>query len=196
MQKPDKRELILNSARGLFNKFGFKKTTIDEVVREAGVAKGTFYLYFKSKEELFVETIKSIREEMMSEYFKYIEKSDTPAKKLEGTLRFALEMLDKHPLFSRITAKDEELKMVLTMVDDPSTKELQAEALGPFLALFQQGIDDGELRENIDQATIPIIFGILKFMHFYKDLVVHLGINSEQFNDAIIDLAMNGILKK
>ncbi|WP_461863669.1 TetR/AcrR family transcriptional regulator [Thermococcus sp.] len=49
------REKLVNAAMELFASKGFDKTTVDEIVAKAGVAKGTFYLYFKSKEDLIKE---------------------------------------------------------------------------------------------------------------------------------------------
>ena len=48
-----KEKQIIESARKLFNKYGFKKVTMDEIAREANVTKKTVYTYFSSKEELF-----------------------------------------------------------------------------------------------------------------------------------------------
>ena len=52
-----RREEILNSAKKIFMKKGYGRATIDEIARESGVAKGTIYLYFKSKEDLFISLI-------------------------------------------------------------------------------------------------------------------------------------------
>lgn len=49
------REKIVSAAMELFAKKGFDRTTVDEIVAKAGVAKGTFYLYFKSKDDLIKE---------------------------------------------------------------------------------------------------------------------------------------------
>jgi AcrR family transcriptional regulator len=49
----DKRDRILDAAQSLFVRYGVKRTSIDDVAREAGIAKGTVYLSFKSKAELF-----------------------------------------------------------------------------------------------------------------------------------------------
>ncbi len=49
------REKIVAAAMELFAKKGFDRTTVDEIVARAGVAKGTFYLYFKSKDDLIRE---------------------------------------------------------------------------------------------------------------------------------------------
>jgi AcrR family transcriptional regulator len=48
-----KREAILAAALTLFGRYGFRRTSIDDIAREAGVAKGTVYLYVESKEALF-----------------------------------------------------------------------------------------------------------------------------------------------
>ena len=47
-----KREQIIEAARSLFHKFGFKKVSMDEIALEANVTKKTIYMYFSSKEEL------------------------------------------------------------------------------------------------------------------------------------------------
>jgi len=49
----DKRDRILDAAQRLFVRYGVKRTSVDDVAREAGIAKGTVYLSFKSKAELF-----------------------------------------------------------------------------------------------------------------------------------------------
>jgi AcrR family transcriptional regulator len=50
----DKRERILAAARKRFRYYGFRKTTMQEIARDAGVAVGTLYLYFKDKDDLLV----------------------------------------------------------------------------------------------------------------------------------------------
>jgi AcrR family transcriptional regulator len=49
----EKRDRILDAAQRLFVRYGVKRTSVDDVAREAGIAKGTVYLSFKSKAELF-----------------------------------------------------------------------------------------------------------------------------------------------
>jgi AcrR family transcriptional regulator len=49
----DKRDRILDAAQRLFVRYGMKRTSIEDVAREAGIAKGTVYLSFNSKAELF-----------------------------------------------------------------------------------------------------------------------------------------------
>ncbi len=58
MSKYDVKELIINSATKYFSKFGFHKTTMDEIAKHIHKAKGVLYYYFKGKEELFNEVLK------------------------------------------------------------------------------------------------------------------------------------------
>jgi AcrR family transcriptional regulator len=49
----ERHEAILAAAKQLFGHYGYRRTSIDDIAREARIAKGTVYLYFKSKEEIF-----------------------------------------------------------------------------------------------------------------------------------------------
>jgi AcrR family transcriptional regulator len=54
-----KREAILQAALELFGRYGYRRTSIDDIARQAGVAKGTVYLYVESKEALFDVVLRS-----------------------------------------------------------------------------------------------------------------------------------------
>ena len=58
---PAKRQQILNGAKYVFMKMGFDAASMNDVTREAGVSKGTLYVYFSSKEELFSAMIENER---------------------------------------------------------------------------------------------------------------------------------------
>jgi AcrR family transcriptional regulator len=68
--KSDKRERIMEIAKKHFMEKGYYKTSIEDIANDLGVAKGTIYLYFQSKSDLFIEIIeneiKSIIEKMES----------------------------------------------------------------------------------------------------------------------------------
>jgi AcrR family transcriptional regulator len=55
--KAERRQQILHAARGLFAKRGYHLTTIDDIALQAGVARGTFYLYFEDKRAIFSDLI-------------------------------------------------------------------------------------------------------------------------------------------
>jgi AcrR family transcriptional regulator len=55
--REDVRDSILDAAERLFRRYGYKKTTIDDLAREAGIGKGTVYLYFDSKESVALSVL-------------------------------------------------------------------------------------------------------------------------------------------
>ncbi len=58
----DKREIIISSALDLFRHYGYRRTSMEDIARAAAVAKGTLYLYFKSKDELFEAICRTLAE--------------------------------------------------------------------------------------------------------------------------------------
>ena len=70
---PSKKESILKVAEKLFEKYSYRKVSIDEITQEAGVAKGTFYLYFKNKNELYSQILKNYYEKIIEPVKDYAE---------------------------------------------------------------------------------------------------------------------------
>ncbi|MBP1154612.1 MULTISPECIES: TetR/AcrR family transcriptional regulator [unclassified Paenibacillus] len=61
----DKRDKIIESALKLFEEKGYHSTKISDIVQDAGMAKGTFYLYFKSKEDMFRHVAEACLDEIV-----------------------------------------------------------------------------------------------------------------------------------
>ncbi len=72
-QVVDRRERIVANATELFAAKGYHGTTIDEIVQATGIAKGTFYVYFDSKEEILVEVIKRLIESTLAKIDRELE---------------------------------------------------------------------------------------------------------------------------
>ncbi len=87
----DRRKKIIENASRIFSEKGYRGTTVDDVVQATGIAKGTFYLYFESKEELLIEVIKNLIEETL--------------RRIDRKLREA----GKRDCIARIEAKGQEL---------------------------------------------------------------------------------------
>jgi AcrR family transcriptional regulator len=65
-QDPAKRDQILDGAKSCFLKLGFEAASMNEITAEAGVSKGTIYVYFQNKEELFASLIERERSAMLT----------------------------------------------------------------------------------------------------------------------------------
>jgi AcrR family transcriptional regulator len=82
----DKRTRILDAAQSLFLRYGVKRTALDDVVREAGIAKGTLYLYFDSKDALFAAIAERLCVEMLRNAEEAIGSSSSITSRLVGCL--------------------------------------------------------------------------------------------------------------
>jgi len=98
----DKRERILDAAERVFAESGFFHARISEIARAAGVADGTIYLYFKSKDDLLISLFDSRMERVNRAMARAAASADTPVGKLEAMVRTHLEMVREHPDLAEI----------------------------------------------------------------------------------------------
>lgn len=72
------KEMIKNNlqeaCKRSWTKYGYKKTSIEELCRQAGISKGAFYLFFTSKEDLFCEVLCSVQEQICESASQILEK--------------------------------------------------------------------------------------------------------------------------
>jgi AcrR family transcriptional regulator len=82
----DKRNRILDAAQNLFLRYGVKRTALDDVVREAGIAKGTLYLYFDSKDALFAAVAEQLCAEVLRNAEEAIASPSSSTSRIVGCL--------------------------------------------------------------------------------------------------------------
>ncbi len=78
-----KQEIIDVAAR-LFARYGFKKTSIDDVAMAAGIGKGSVYLHFASKEEIFAEVVGRMSDRMLDALAAAVKRARSPAGKVRA----------------------------------------------------------------------------------------------------------------
>lgn len=89
MKRAEKRGHLIDVARGLFNRLGYRAVGIDQVIAESGVAKTTLYRHFESKEDLIVAVLERIDEEFRNDMRDYVElKTKNPDDRLIATFSY------------------------------------------------------------------------------------------------------------
>lgn len=63
-EKETVRELLIDGCRESWKHYGYKRSSIDELCRKAGISKGAFYIFYTSKEQLFYETLQSVQKSL------------------------------------------------------------------------------------------------------------------------------------
>src|SRR5687768_16551067 len=83
----DKRERILDAAERVFAEHGFFAARVSEIAKEAGVADGTIYLYFKSKDELLISLFESRMDRFNARLAAAIPQDGRPTEKLLAAIK-------------------------------------------------------------------------------------------------------------
>jgi TetR/AcrR family fatty acid metabolism transcriptional regulator len=158
----DKREAILRAATQVFARNGYFNSKVADIAKAAGVADGTVYLYFKSKEEILHSIFDVAMEEAISEGRKELEAIQDPREKLRRIARLHLERL----------GADRDLAVVFQVELRGSTKFMEefsaagfAEYLGMIRATFEEGQRAGLFRRELNAKLVAkMLFGALDEM--------------------------------
>ena len=163
-----KRINILDSAYELFTSKSFAGATIDDVVRKAGIAKGTFYLYFKDKYDLMDRII---AHKSLSVLRNALDSLEQEKNKSDIEMTFTQQMIF---LVNRIMDFMQENKDLLTLVDKKLSK-----CIGSFTAL-----SDEDTKEKVDRLIAQNVKSgstredTIKKIYIIIDLIGSVGFDS------------------
>src|SRR5215813_9009848 len=93
---------ILEAARKVFAKKGFNDATVDDIADQAGVAKGTVYLYYRSKREIYFAALKFGIEQMYAALVDELQSRSTTEQKLRALIAAKLAYFDENRDFFKI----------------------------------------------------------------------------------------------
>jgi TetR/AcrR family fatty acid metabolism transcriptional regulator len=91
-----RRQAILQAARQVFARKGFEPATLEAVAREAGLAKGTLYLYFKNKEDLYFHTAVHVLESLQSSILEQAQRSASALDRLRAIALGQFDFFVRH----------------------------------------------------------------------------------------------------
>jgi AcrR family transcriptional regulator len=176
-----KREQIILTAERLFSRFGSKRVSVEELCREAGVSKMTFYKYFANKAEL-IRTIRDNWIDLGFRRFDRINATDIPfPEKIDLMTRWEVEFS------SRINT--EFIREVL------STKDVEKRFKQGYLGNIAQAQAKGEIRRDIDPEFLWLVqrkLGELFRNESWKD--VPMGF--DQFQEQLRKLVYFGLVTR
>ncbi len=98
----DKRKAVMDAAMIVFSRNGFHETHVDEIAELAGVAKGTVYRYFKSKEDILKEIIKANNELLTDELMRIFNKDGHILELIKEAVAYYVEFFDNNKDLYRI----------------------------------------------------------------------------------------------
>lgn len=186
----DKREAILRAATRVFAHNGYFNSKVADIARAAGVADGTVYLYFKSKEEILHSIFDRSVDEALGAARKQIESVADPKEKLRQIALLHLERL----------SADRDLAVVFQVELRGSTKfmeEFSAAGFAEYLMLigstFEEGQRAGIFRADLNAKVVAkVLFGAL------DEMATNWILSKRRYKlapmaDQVLDIFLNGV---
>lgn len=186
----DKREAILRAAITVFAHNGYFNSKVADIAREAGVADGTVYLYFKSKEEILHSIFDRSVDEALAAAREQIKLITDPREKLRRIALLHLERL----------GADRDLAVVFQVELRGSTKfmeEFSAAGFAEYLTLirntFEEGQQAGVFRSDLNANVVAkIVFGAL------DEMATNWILSKRRYKlapmaDPVLDILLNGV---
>ena len=190
--KNSKAELIVDVAQRLFAKYGFKKTTIDEIAHSAHIAKGSIYYYFSSKEDIFRAVLDKENRLWSQKVREVINGASTPQEKLRAYLVTRTKYLSK--LTNFYSALREEYLEHYAFIEN-IRKRYFREEIEIVKAILEEGVKKGIFKVEELGLMAFVIVAALKGLEYPWTMEIPMP-DIEKSIDFLLKMSFNGLLKK
>jgi TetR/AcrR family fatty acid metabolism transcriptional regulator len=152
----NKREKIIAAAARFFGEKGFHNTTTAEIAEAAGVAAGTIYIYFSSKEDLLVAVFEEFLERHMTRLREGVDREPDPESKIRRFVVLGLELMEQNPDSARIFLS--QLRQSTTMIKVVAKRSSRAYK-DILESILDEGIRTKVFRPMNSHAVASMLFG-------------------------------------
>ncbi|MGQ9615568.1 MAG: TetR/AcrR family transcriptional regulator [Spirochaetota bacterium] len=158
-RREEKRKRIMQAALKIFSRKGYTPAAVDEVAAEAGIGKGTLYLYFKDKEELFFSTIMSVVEDLASMIQSEIPDGLSSVEALFRLVRLQFEFFSRNRDFFNIYLTILNYNLLSNYTDLFQSLVDKQKLLYEFeVEIVEKGKREGYIRKDIETGLIVSSF--------------------------------------
>lgn len=186
----DKRDAILRAATQVFARNGFFQSQVADIARAAGVAAGTVYLYFRSKDDLLVSLFERTMREAIADGREALAGVVDPRDRLARIARLHLERL----------GKDRNLAVVFQVELRQSTKFMErfsSTLLRDYLGLIRETLAEGQARGQFRADLNPTIAAKI-FFGALDEMATNWMLSRRRYSlaaqaDTVVDLFVNGV---
>lgn len=155
----DKHQKILDAAIKVFAHKGFYQSKVSEIAREAGVADGTIYLYFKNKDDLLISIFEVKMQELITKCREAIRQCHDAPSQLLSLVTIHLSELEAYPELAAVFQV--ELRQSSRFMREHNKARLR-EYLDLIGDVVERGQDEGVFKENLPRFLVKrFIFGAL-----------------------------------
>jgi len=192
MGKEDKLNQLLSVALKLFAKYGYKKTTVEDVANELGITKGALYFYVKNKKDLYEKSIGHALIRWKERVMKAISDKDDVVEKFMTMAQVSYEYLSYEKDLRAILLKDPTI-YTLSRKED-RFYEINLGAMQVIKNILIQGIEEKRFRPvNVEYAA-EVLFSVY-IMFIIKTYVKSEGSSARKMYDEAYSMVLNGLLE-
>jgi len=192
LDRDEVKEAIVNVARHIFSRFGFKKTTMDEIAIASRKGKSSIYYYFASKEEIFQAVVEKEAEILKQELIKANNETDSPEQKLKMHVLIRMRTMEKLANFYS-AIKDDYLGHLDFI--EKIRKKYDQEEIQMMESILVEGVKNGIFEiEDTALAAIAIVTA-MKGM----EIPLFWGVEEKDLEtriDHLIHILFHGVMKR
>ncbi|MBN2018195.1 MAG: TetR/AcrR family transcriptional regulator [Candidatus Cloacimonetes bacterium] len=188
----DKHDLIITAAEEVFARFGYKKTTMEDIAAEAQIVKATLYYYFPSKEVIFGEVIRKDSQLFQAKLDDAVSKAHTPEEKIRAYVSARMHHLEDLSKFYPTLTREylDHFVFVEQMRDDFNSYEKRT-----LTQLLKEGVEMELFAINDIEYTAHMLTIAIKGLE-YPMFMNKKGYKPTDESSRMLDIIFNGINKK
>ncbi len=189
--EPVRREQLLRAARKVFRAKGYDGATVSEIVREAGVAQGTFYLYFPSKRDAAVSLRDGLMETMAQAAITAMKSRTSFEDRLKSLIAAGFKVARRNADLFRLAfiGADE------THPEMHSESPEHASFLRTITDLFRDAVDAGEMEAMDPEIAARLAIGLLQHA-MIEAFVSGEGKESDRLEQGVSALLLNALRRR
>jgi TetR/AcrR family fatty acid metabolism transcriptional regulator len=190
VNKDEKRAEILDAAIRVFARAGFHPTKIEDVAREAGVAKGTIYLYFTSRDDILAAAFERFADEALRGVRALVESAEPALDRLRALVRAMVAGATAEPELARIVFDFWAVRGPGAATVDFA--RIYAEYRRLIALLLDRAAAEGALPAGVPEQTPAVLVGLVEGV-LLQWLVDPAGVAPGPAADAATDLLLAGL---
>ena len=162
MRDPDKPRQIVDAAVRVFARKGYWSSRVSDIAREAGIAAGTIYLYFETKEDILITVFREKMAEFVSALWAAIAQEPDAVAKLRRLVHMHFEILEREPELAAVVQV--ELRQGQKFFRGPATHEIAA-YFTLISSVLEEGVASGRFRRDLPiKVATKMLFGAMDQM--------------------------------
>ncbi len=192
LKSDDKHQKIIKAALKVFAKKGFYNSRVSEIAKEAEVADGTIYLYFKNKDDILISVFETEMKEMISNMKKELSKSHDTIEKIRIYAFQHLNMITENQEWAEVAQVElrQSSKFMRVYI-----KDHYMDYINIFAYIIREGQEKGIFKEGINTGIAKrAFFGALDEMGRYWVLSRSKRYSVEESAKQISDMFIQGIM--